>query len=187
MKTDVFWAPLLLTLCFLMACAGGGKQEEDYPVYQWPTIGEDVLVNRFASFLQEETQDTLGINALIDHIIAKRWDLERHQSGCFYHIITPGNNDHPSWGDRLSVHYNAYQLDGTLFDSTYRRSKPFDFYLGNTISGWNECLPLLGVGGRALLVIPAHLAYGSQGFGQMVGPDEHLLFEVELLSLDPTQ
>ena len=81
------------------------------------------------------------------------------------------------------VHYNGYKLDGSLFDSSIARKKPFRFFVGNVIDGWNKALPRLGVGGRGVFIIPYHLAYGSIGFKTLVGPNEHLLFEIELLEI----
>ena len=85
----------------------------------------------------------------------------------------------------VSVHYKGQLLDGTVFDSSYKRKQPIDFNvgLGQVISGWDEGIQLLKVGDKARFVIPSELAYGSQGAGSVIPPDAPLIFDVELVNV----
>ncbi len=93
-----------------------------------------------------------------------------------------GEGSAAAWAEKVSVHYNGYLLDGNLFESSYQRDKPFSFYVGNVIEGWNSALQMMPIGSRGVFMIPSHLAYGAEGFGQIVGPHQHLIFEIERLA-----
>ncbi len=83
------------------------------------------------------------------------------------------------------MHYKGQLLDGTVFDSSYKRNQPIDFPLGvgQVIPGWDEGIGLLNVGDKARFVIPSHLAYGSRGAGGVIPPDANLIFDVELMDV----
>ncbi|MBW6481789.1 MAG: FKBP-type peptidyl-prolyl cis-trans isomerase [Vicingaceae bacterium] len=85
----------------------------------------------------------------------------------------------------VSVHYSGYLLNGKMFDSSVERNQPFNFALGQgkVIKGWDEGIALLKVGEKARLIIPANLAYGVNGAGGIIGPNETLVFDVELLGV----
>ena len=104
-------------------------------------------------------------------------------SGLFYKIETPGAGASPSQGQNVSVHYKGSLLDGTVFDSSYKRNQPIDFALGvgQVIKGWDEGIALLSKGAKATFIIPADLGYGSAGAGGVIPPDATLRFEVELV------
>jgi peptidylprolyl isomerase len=84
------------------------------------------------------------------------------------------------------VHYTGWLEDGTKFDSSLDRGRPFDFVIGRgqVIQGWDEGVASMKVGGQRQLVIPAELGYGSRGAGEVIPPDAVLIFEVELLNVD---
>ena len=104
-------------------------------------------------------------------------------TGLFYKIETPGAGASPNQGQNVSVHYKGSLLDGTVFDSSYKRNEPIDFSLGvgQVIKGWDEGIALLSKGAKAIFIIPADLGYGSAGAGGVIPPDATLQFEVELL------
>ena len=108
---------------------------------------------------------------------------EKTASGLFYKIETPGAGASPSQGQNVSVHYKGSLLDGTVFDSSYKRNQPIDFALGvgQVIKGWDEGIALLSKGAKATFIIPADLGYGSAGAGGVIPPDATLQFEVELV------
>jgi peptidyl-prolyl cis-trans isomerase A (cyclophilin A) len=108
---------------------------------------------------------------------------EKTASGLFYKIETPGAGASPSQGQNVSVHYKGSLLDGTVFDSSYKRNQPIDFALGvgQVIKGWDEGIALLSKGAKATFIIPADLGYGSAGAGGLIPPDATLQFEVELV------
>ncbi len=104
-------------------------------------------------------------------------------SGLEYKIVTEGKGKKPKATDTVLVHYRGTLLDGTEFDSSYKRNEPIEFPLNAVIPGWTEGLQLMKEGGKAILYIPSNLAYGKRGAGGVIGPDETLIFEVELLKV----
>lgn len=103
-------------------------------------------------------------------------------SGLQYKIITEGKGPKPKSTDTVSVNYRGTLIDGTEFDSSYKRNEPVSFPLDKVIPGWTEGIQLLPVGSKAQLVIPANLAYGENAPPQ-IGPNATLIFEVELLEI----
>jgi peptidylprolyl isomerase len=99
--------------------------------------------------------------------------------------LTIGQGQEAKTGDRVSVHYTGTLLDGTKFDSSYDRGKPFEFVLGQNqvIQGWEKGVLGMKVGGKRKLVIPPSLAYGEQGIPGAIPPNATLMFEVELLDI----
>ena len=112
--------------------------------------------------------------------------FDKTDSGLRYKIIQKGSGAKSVKGKNVSVHYKGQLEDGTVFDSSYTRKEPIDFVLGvgQVIKGWDEGLQLLNVGDKARLVIPSHLAYGSQGAGGVIPPDATLIFDVELMKVN---
>lgn len=111
--------------------------------------------------------------------------FEKTTSGLRYKILQKGNGKQATKGDLVSVHYKGQLLDGTVFDSSYKRNQPLDFNigLGQVIAGWDEGIQLLKVGDKARFVIPSELAYGSSGAGGDIPPDAILIFDVELMNV----
>ncbi len=105
-------------------------------------------------------------------------------SGLQYKVISKGTGKKPGQGDKVTVHYRGRLLDGTEFDSSYKRNKPATFPVGGVIPGWTEALQLMKEGAKWQLFIPAKLAYGEKGAGPMIGPNATLIFDVELLSIE---
>lgn len=108
-------------------------------------------------------------------------------SGLQYEELKPGKGASPSASDTVKVHYRGQLIDGTEFDSSYARNEPVSFPLDGVIPGWTEGLQLMKEGGKSRLVIPAELAYGPGGMGNAIGPNETLVFEVELLEVNPDE
>lgn len=104
-------------------------------------------------------------------------------SGLQYKILKEGNGPKPKASDTVKCHYEGRLTDGTVFDSSIRRGEPAEFPVGGVIQGWVEALQLMPVGSKWQLYIPSELAYGSHGAGQAIGPDETLIFDVELLAI----
>jgi FKBP-type peptidyl-prolyl cis-trans isomerase FklB len=103
-------------------------------------------------------------------------------SGLQYKVITEGTGPKPTASDVVVCNYKGTLIDGTEFDSSYKRGKPATFPVGQVIKGWTEALQLMPVGSKWELAIPPSLGYGERGAGP-IGPDQTLLFEVELMSI----
>ncbi|MFH2067902.1 MAG: FKBP-type peptidyl-prolyl cis-trans isomerase [Candidatus Omnitrophota bacterium] len=104
-------------------------------------------------------------------------------SGLQYKILKAGNGKKPIGSDTVECHYRGTLVNGTEFDSSYRRGQPASFPVSGVIPGWTEALKLMPVGSKWQLFIPPQLAYGTQGAGRDIGPDATLIFEVELLAI----
>jgi len=105
-------------------------------------------------------------------------------SGLQYTVLRDGAGPSPKAEDRVRVHYRGTLIDGTEFDSSYKRQQPITFPVKGVIGGWTEALQLMKVGGKYKLFIPSELAYRDAGAGQHIGPNATLIFEVELLAIE---
>jgi FKBP-type peptidyl-prolyl cis-trans isomerase FklB len=108
-------------------------------------------------------------------------------SGLQYKILTEGNGPKPTASDTVVCNYKGTLINGTEFDSSYKRGKPATFPVGRVIKGWTEALQLMPVGSKWQLFIPADLAYGANGAGGDIGPNSTLIFEVDLLSIQASE
>ncbi len=117
---------------------------------------------------------------------AKKEGVITTASGLQYKIITEGSGPKPKETDTVQVHYRGTLVDGTEFDSSYTHGGPVSFPLNGVIKGWTEGLQLMNKGSKAELYIPSELAYGTSG-GPGMEPNSTLVFEVELLEINPTQ
>ena len=107
-------------------------------------------------------------------------------SGLQYQVVTPGTGASPTANDTVTVNYEGKLIDGTVFDSSYKRGQPATFKVGDVIPGWQEALQLMKPGATYMLYIPAKLAYGAQGSMGAIGPNETLIFKVNLISVKKT-
>src|SRR5579872_484315 len=104
--------------------------------------------------------------------------------GLQYKVITQGTGPTPTANDTVSVNYRGTLINGTEFDSSYKRGQPASFPVSGVIKGWTEALQLMPVGSKYQIFIPSDLAYGERGPGPEIGPNSTLIFEVELLSIE---
>ena len=104
-------------------------------------------------------------------------------SGLQYLVLEEGKGKSPKATDTVLVHYKGNLLDGTEFDSSYKRNEPISFPLNGVIPGWTEGVQLMKEGGKMQLFIPSNLAYGSRGAGGVIAPDSTLVFDIELLKV----
>jgi FKBP-type peptidyl-prolyl cis-trans isomerase len=114
---------------------------------------------------------------------AKKEGVKSTASGLQYEVLTEGTGKSPKATDVVLVHYKGTLLNGTEFDSSYKRGEPIEFPLNQVIKGWTEGVQLMKEGGKYRFFIPSNLAYGSRGAGGAIGPDETLIFDVELLKV----
>lgn len=113
----------------------------------------------------------------------KRPEVKTLPSGLQYEVITQGEGPKPEASDQVVVHYTGKLIDGTVFDSSVDRGEPATFGVTQVIPGWVEALQLMNVGSKWRLFIPSALAYGPRGAGGLIGPNQTLIFDVELLKV----
>ena len=104
-------------------------------------------------------------------------------SGLQYEVLVSGGGPSPQATDTVTAHYHGTLIDGTVFDSSRERDAPFTTPVNGVIQGWQEALQLMGVGDKWKVYIPAELAYGEREVG-LIGPNETLIFEMELIAID---
>lgn len=104
-------------------------------------------------------------------------------SGLQYKVTKAGTGKKPKATDTVTVHYRGTLIDGTEFDSSYRRGQPVSFPVNGVIPGWTEALQLMEEGAKWQIFIPSKLAYGERGAGPQIGPNATLIFEIELISI----
>ena len=114
----------------------------------------------------------------------KRKEVVTTASGLQYEILKEGDGPLPTTANKVKVHYHGTLTDGTVFDSSVDRGEPISFGVTGVIKGWTEALQLMPVGSKWKLFIPSNLAYGAQGSRGAIGPNEALVFEVELLGIE---
>lgn len=129
-----------------------------------------------------EKNTTAGKAFLAENV--KKDGVKTTASGLQYKVLAEGKGDAPKASDTVSVNYKGTLLDGTEFDSSYKRNKPATFAVGGVIKGWTEALQLMKPGSKYELWIPSDLAYGERGAGEQIGPNATLHFEVELLTVE---
>lgn len=105
-------------------------------------------------------------------------------SGLQYKVLKQGAGATPKLTDRVSTHYRGTLINGMEFDSSYKRGEPTTFPVNMVIAGWTEALQKMKVGDKWQLFIPSDLAYGARGAGDVIGPHEALIFEMELLGIE---
>ena len=112
--------------------------------------------------------------------------VETLSSGLQYKVLSsgPASGTHPTPLDFVKIHYRGSFIDGRLFDSSYQRGQPHVFPLNRVIPGWTEILQMMKPGDKWEVYIPPYLAYGQMGFGQEIGPNMALVFEIELLAIN---
>ncbi len=113
----------------------------------------------------------------------KKEGVKTLPSGLQYKVIKEGTGKKPKVADTVTTHYRGTLIDGTEFDSSYRRGKPASFPVNGVIPGWTEALQLMGEGAKWQLFVPPNLAYGERGAGRDIGPNATLIFEIELISI----
>jgi len=114
---------------------------------------------------------------------AKKEGVKVLPSGLQYREITPGKGKSPKTSDNVTTHYKGTLIDGTEFDSSYKRGQPATFQVSGVIPGWTEALQRMKEGAKWQLFVPSSLAYGERGAGREIGPNATLIFEVELISV----
>jgi FKBP-type peptidyl-prolyl cis-trans isomerase FklB len=161
-----------------------------------PKLSEEEIKATFTAVQQEMAKKQMEEAAKVsaknlkdgaDYLAAnkKKAGIITTASGLQYKVITTGKGPKPTATSVVKTHYRGTLLDGTEFDSSYKRNEPAEFEVGQVIKGWTEALQLMNVGSKWQLYIPAELAYGERGAGGTIGPNSALIFDVELISIQP--
>lgn len=143
-----------------------------------------ITVQQFLQKKEEEQSRAMradGEKYLADN--AKKEGVIVTESGLQYEILTPALGQKPKATDTVTCHYEGRLIDGTVFDSSYRRGEPASFPLQGVIAGWTEGLQLMAIGSKFRFTIPFQLGYGARGAGGSIPPYATLIFDVELISI----
>lgn len=161
---------------------------EDVLTKQQPKISYQEAQQVLNTFFQELEQKIAGAaKAEGEKFLAenaKREGVKVTESGLQYEILEPSLGQKPKATDTVRVHYEGTLIDGTVFDSSYRRGESITFPLNGVIKGWTEGLQLMSIGSKYKFFIPYQLAYGERGAGQSIPPYAALIFTVELLGIE---
>ena len=150
-----------------------GQKELNYEEFK---AGIDLVMNMSAKS-KEEGEKFLAENA-------KREGVKTTASGLQYEVLEATIGQKPKATDTVRVHYEGTLIDGTVFDSSYKRGESIAFPLNGVIKGWTEGLQLMSVGSKYKFFIPYQLAYGETGAGGSIPPYAALIFTVELLGIE---
>jgi FKBP-type peptidyl-prolyl cis-trans isomerase len=142
-----------------------------------------LIMFSFANAGTPEENKAAGEKFLAEN--TKKPNIKTTASGLQYEILSPGKGTaKPTATDNVTVHYKGTSLDGKEFDSSYSRGEPTSFPLNGVIPGWTEGVQLMTEGAKYKFYIPSNLAYGENGAGGSIGPNETLIFEVELIKIN---
>ncbi|MCA1762367.1 MAG: FKBP-type peptidyl-prolyl cis-trans isomerase [Cryomorphaceae bacterium] len=153
-------------------------------VFKIPFEEGNMLVQNYAQKQQQQAAaETMGkAESYMDEKRAEG-NLESTESGILYEVEAEGEGPTPSAEDKVRVHYEGRTTDGEVFDSSYERGEPAEFPLNRVIPGWTEILQLMPVGSTWIATIPPSLAYGERGSPPNIGPNEVLIFKIELIDI----
>ena len=132
---------------------------------------------------KEQAQTAIAEGKVYLEENAKRDGVTQTKSGLQYEVLTEGTGKSPKATDTVRCHYEGRLLDGTVFDSSYKRGEPADFGLNQVIAGWTEGVQLMKEGAKFRFHIPYLLAYGERGAGAQIPPYSTLVFDVELIKV----
>lgn len=181
--TDIDFSRLLEG--FEDAVKGGSPKLQDKEIESVMKVLRQQIEKQQRDFVARlsEQNKKMGEDFLFDN--KHREDVVTLPSGLQYRVIQSGEGSHPKSVDTVKAHYQGKFLDGQVFDSSYERKEPAVFAVNRVIPGWSEVLQLMTVGDKWEVFIPHYLAYGEAGFGNEIGPNATLIFEIELLAINP--
>ena len=159
------------------------KENKDYDIK--PEETQQIIQTYANKKKDEQKQANLEKSKKFLEENKKKEGFEVTESGLQYKVIDEGSGKSPGENDRVKVHYEGTLSDGEVFDSSYERDEPAKFRVNRVIPGWTEALKKMKVGGKWKVVIPPELGYGERGARGAIGPNEALVFEVELLEILP--
>ena len=183
-KQSVDIDPDILAKGIKDAFIGGKTLMTDQEMNETMTAYQKELAAKREELLKKlgEKNKTDGETFLAEN--KKKEGVKTLESGLQYKVIQAGSGKKPILSDTVTTHYRGTLIDGTEFDSSYRRGQPATFPVGSVIPGWKEALQLMEVGAKWQLFVPSNLAYGERAAGPNIGPHATLIFEIELISIE---
>ncbi|ROR35160.1 FKBP-type peptidyl-prolyl cis-trans isomerase [Inmirania thermothiophila] len=142
-----------------------------------------VLQQRMAQRRAQAAEDNAAAGKAFQEAFASKAGVTRLDNGLAWRVIKEGKGPTPGPQDTVVVHYRGRLVDGTEFDSSFRRGEPATFRLDQVIPGWQEALQRMPAGSEWEVVIPPELAYGARGAGNVIGPNATLVFDIQLLEV----
>jgi len=170
---------------------------DSYAGNDWK-VTQDEMVQILSEFQQELQQKQMEMQqkaaddnktagkAFLDENVKKE-GIKVTESGLQYKVVEPGTGSKPTATDKVKVHYSGTLIDGTVFDSSIERGEPVVFAVNQVIPGWSEAIQLMTEGAKYQVFIPSDLAYGPRGAGQVIGPNATLIFDIELIKVNPEE
>ncbi len=166
---------------------------EDVLSGQEPKVSQDDMKSAVQAYQQKRIKDReqLGINnkEAGEKFLAenrKKEGVVTLKSGVQYKVIEKGAGRKPKPTDKVVVHYRGTLIDGTEFDSSYKRKQPATFAVNGVVKGWQEIIPMMKEGAKWHVAIPSDMAYGKRGAGGLIGPNAALVFEIKLVGIKGT-
>jgi FKBP-type peptidyl-prolyl cis-trans isomerase FklB len=175
-KQSVDIDPDVLTRGIKDAISGGKSLLTEQEIQETMATFQKEMMAKLGEKNKKEGEGFLAENK-------KKEGVKTLPSGLQYKVIKAGTGKKPKINDTVTTHYRGTLIDGTEFDSSYRRGQPVSFPVSGVIPGWTEALQLMEEGAKWQLFIPPILAYGERGMGGVIGPDATLIFEIELISI----
>lgn len=175
--------PAVLSKAISDVFAGKGLAMSDEQIMKTISEFQRKLVAKKQAEMKDITKKNLAAGEAFLAANVKKEGVKVVPSGLQYKVIEKGTGPSPDADDSVKVHYEGKLIDGTVFDSSYKRGEPAEFEVGQVIKGWSEALQLMKQGAKWKLFIPANLAYGERGAGGTIPPNAVLTFDVELLDV----
>lgn len=179
MKINCIMAGLAIVGLGLSACGKNAEKAQEEQTQEATQVAEQPLPSAVPT----------TVDPAIDEVVAE-WAGESADttwyvtdSGLKYRVVNEGEGVRPSATSLVLVNYEGKLPNGTVFDSSYQRGEPISFPLNGVIAGWTEGVQLMPEGSKYIFYIPSDLAYGPRGAGELIGPDQDLLFVVDLLKV----
>ena len=168
----------------LIACKGDPppKSSETPKTVKAEDLDQEAVNQLFNYYYSDPSSvGEVDQNAIIDYAVEKALPVRRSPTGLYYWISKEGEGQAIQLGDKIAVDYKGYFFDGNIFDSSYERGKPIEFKVGSMINGWNEVLTYVNEGSSLTVLIPSRLAYGEEGFENIITPNTPIAFDIEVL------
>ncbi len=156
---------------------------EDRELSMTHVEAQQMLNTYFAELEKKQAEKAIAEGKVFLENNGKREGVVTTKSGLQYEVLTEGTGKSPKATDKVRCHYEGQLIDGTVFDSSYKRGEPADFGLNQVIPGWTEGVQLMKEGAKYRFYIPYLLGYGERGAGSQIPPYSTLIFDVELIEV----